>query len=196
MGSSEILCLVGSTFHILSIFSLTSYCAKLPWDDNDSELVGDNKDTCACNQNSACDGSRPHGGMYSDYWWGSRFVTTAIFGVFSLIFLLLSSVFQSYGLMSFSPKSRWFKIQLASGFLSISAFLTLISVAVYTSIVPYNNKYAEDNNFKLYDCKLNYLYWNSEWYQIQGWFAFLFQVFTAIFYQFAKVAKWKEIASE
>ena len=189
MAASEIYCLLGSIFHVLSFIFLTTYVAKFPW--NDTQSKADESGNYA----GTCDTTRPHGGMYSDYWWGSRFLTSAFFGLFALLFLSVSSVFQTFGLLSFSPKTRFFNIQIASLMLSVSSFLTFVSAVVYTTIFPYNNKYDEENNFKITDCGLNYLYWNTEWYQFFGYLAFLSQVLTGLFYTVSKVAKWKEVVT-
>merc|ERR1712154_691686 len=122
--------LLGLVFEILAYILQGVYCSRFPWTDRDVE---GNIWTELGRERGLYE--RPHGGMYSSYWWGSRIFTSAILAIFTSAFMILAKILRSQQLISENVKSRTILSWIVNAFSVAGVIFSIASVVLYTSVV-------------------------------------------------------------
>ena len=132
--------LLGNIFEIVAWFFQSIYWAKMPWSDQDVSGFRWTEEG-----QSYGEYRRPHGGMYSDFWWGSRLLIAAIFAILSTILMATSWFTRNVSLIAVEKTTRslYNKINLGVGF---GAILSMVaSVVAYMQCWHVAVKFRFDN---------------------------------------------------
>merc|ERR1712226_193424 len=182
MDFRQIFYVAGVACEIVAWTLQGAYWARFPWDDYDVR----NEVWTIEGQNYG-QYNKPHGGMYSSFWWGSRMYIAAVLAIFTLLFMSASWVSRHLALLTFTSKERTRFVNVERGTALGAILFGVLSCVLYTSIFKVDKETAETAEWWGNGAVHIYIYWDNLWFQLCGYGAVIFMIASVVCFFFAKL---------